>query len=317
MSVEQAEALARNGFVGGRVPLVYNAGVYIGASLLGALQFGAAAVVLALSLQIGVDGPERALTLGAYAAAAAASGFVLTIIARRFHRGVCELEIDETGISELEDGALRAAVPWRDARAHTTHRRVRTRSVLTDYWWVTFASSRGDVIHVNNADDGVLWPRLPIRDLAHAEVDKLAAIAAELPQLDRIPPSRERRAYVGPPLVRVLNALATLAIVIVLYNVYEPVFARRHFSRDNLPLAAIVLGVLSVVRLLPAIAALRSLASPATPANVSTYRSDAIAPRAADPRYLRLERRRIVLRLLVRIATMLFLIACPLLLQAA
>lgn len=153
---------------------------------------------------------------------AALAGGVLGVLAFRYlalqHQGHVEVVIDEQGIRELDDGALRLAIRWEDARVFAESRSYFSRASLQTFPRVElrFLAPNGEVILVTDDDRHRLCRSLVKRPLAFE-----VGFVERLPRLASRPPDpRERREY-GHPVSRFGRALLFLSTCAMLAHYFH------------------------------------------------------------------------------------------------
>ncbi len=206
-----------------RVQLLHDAGVYITPVLLGTAIFAALPWLLSLALSplvihnlysVGEYGtgsfeqrPFTATLIGAVI------GFVGTIAWRFYQQGPVEIVLDEEGITETEWGTARLTIPWKDARAWSKEQEARSKyGQRYELAWLRIAAPSGEMIAFNNVDRGLLVPTLPRRMVARQNLQKLVAIARELPSLDAKASDPRVREVMGGLAIRIFRPLGMFLI---------------------------------------------------------------------------------------------------------
>jgi hypothetical protein len=198
------------------VRLFYDAGVYITPVLLGTAIFAAIPKLMCLALSplvihdlysVGEYGTQD-FEQRPYGATilAAMVGFIGTIIWRYYQQGPVEIVVDEQGITETEWGKPRVTIPWAEARAWSETKQARSKyGARFELTSLRFAAPSGDMITFNNVDSGLLIPALPRRMVARSTLGTFAALAAELPPLDKKVRDPRVREVMGGIVIRLLR----------------------------------------------------------------------------------------------------------------
>jgi hypothetical protein len=338
MTAERAAVLAR-GLAPElrRIPLTYDAGVYIGPTLYGALAGAASVCVASFALtpwlvgslfEVGpvltASSTEPFTAMGI----AGLVGAVGTVVLRYFQQGAVEVSVDEEGIRETEAGTTRLFIPWRDARAFqaTRHTKRRDSAQIFEANWVRFAAPSGAQIAITDADQGLAWPTYPRRTVARRSVAYLVEIARELPAIEAKETDPRKREYEGGLGLRLASTASFAVLVLMFYRLFEVYgFARslgpamRSVSMLDAASASAVIAIVAFVRVVVPFRHWRAeMGREGRP--TSTTAPSGGAYRDAGPRPLEIEGRarqyeamRVRARLLGRLAIALSLTAAPLL----